>query len=146
MTLLFSNEAYKKVLEAYITGLEDRLARGESVKEIASVASFFVSRIDVKIDREIDRRVAAGDKDADRLKALRGKVAIANAKMAYEYWKEITASARWKKLADAGASPSACCGPAPAQRTRPSVMWCTWTADRSRDGQHHPARNFRCLS
>ncbi|GBQ16466.1 transaldolase [Komagataeibacter rhaeticus] len=105
VTLLFSNEAYKKVLEAYITGLEDRLGRGESVSGIASVASFFVSRIDVKIDKEIDRRVAAGDRDAARLKALRGKVAIANAKMAYEYWKEVTASPRWKKLADAGAQP-----------------------------------------
>lgn len=95
----------KKVLEAYITGLEDRLGRGESVKNIASVASFFVSRIDVKIDKEIDTRVAKGDKDSAALKALRGKVAIANAKMAYEHWKAVTASPRWKKLADAGAQP-----------------------------------------
>ncbi|MFT8816418.1 MAG: bifunctional transaldolase/phosoglucose isomerase [Komagataeibacter saccharivorans] len=105
VTLLFSIDAYKKVLEAYIAGLEERLARGESVKGIASVASFFVSRIDVKIDKEIDTRVAAGDREAASLKALRGKVAIANAKMAYEYWKEVTASPRWKKLADAGAHP-----------------------------------------
>ena len=105
VTLLFSIDAYKKVLEAYITGLEDRLGRGESVKDIASVASFFVSRIDVKIDKEIDDRVAKGDKDSAALKALRGKVAIANAKMAYEHWKDVTASARWKKLADAGAKP-----------------------------------------
>ncbi|MFW6683893.1 bifunctional transaldolase/phosoglucose isomerase [Komagataeibacter intermedius] len=105
VTLLFSNDAYKKVLEAYITGLEDRLGRGESVKNIASVASFFVSRIDVKIDKEIDARVAKGDKESAALKALRGKVAIANAKMAYEHWKEVTASPRWKKLADAGAQP-----------------------------------------
>ncbi|GBQ44076.1 bifunctional transaldolase/phosoglucose isomerase [Komagataeibacter europaeus] len=105
VTLLFSIDAYKKVLEAYITGLEDRLGRGESVKDIASVASFFVSRIDVKIDKEIDDRVAKGDRDSAALKALRGKVAIANAKMAYEHWKDVTASARWKKLADAGAKP-----------------------------------------
>lgn len=105
VTLLFSIDAYKKVLEAYITGLEDRLGRGESVKGIASVASFFVSRIDVKIDKEIDARVAAGDKHSTELKALRGKVAIANAKAAYEYWREVTASPRWKKLAEAGANP-----------------------------------------
>lgn len=105
VTLLFSNEAYKKVLEAYIAGLEDRLAKGESVAGIASVASFFVSRIDVKIDGEIDRRVAAGDKDAAALKALRGKVAIANAKLAYEYWQGVVKSARWQKLAAAGARP-----------------------------------------
>ncbi|WP_264997256.1 bifunctional transaldolase/phosoglucose isomerase, partial [Komagataeibacter xylinus] len=105
VTLLFSIDAYKKVLEAYITGLEDRLGRGESVKGIASVASFFVSRIDVKIDKEIDARVAAGDKHSAELKALRGKVAIANAKAAYEYWREVTASQRWKKLAEAGANP-----------------------------------------
>lgn len=89
VTLLFSLSAYKKVVEAYIAGLEDRLARGESVAGIASVASFFVSRIDVKIDKEIDDRVAAGDRESASLKALRGKVAIANAKQAYEYWQTL---------------------------------------------------------
>ncbi|MCJ8355615.1 transaldolase family protein, partial [Novacetimonas hansenii] len=68
VTLLFSIDAYKKVLEAYIAGLEERLARGESVKGIDSVASLFVSRIDVKIDKEIDTRVAAGDREAASLK------------------------------------------------------------------------------
>ncbi|WP_304504144.1 transaldolase family protein, partial [Ameyamaea chiangmaiensis] len=72
---------------------------------IASVASFFVSRIDGKIDGAIDKRVAAGDKDADALKALRGKVAIANAKVAYQHYLDVVASPRWKKLADAGAQP-----------------------------------------
>ncbi|CAP54229.1 bifunctional transaldolase/phosoglucose isomerase [Gluconacetobacter diazotrophicus] len=103
VTLLFSIDAYKKVLEAYIAGLEDRHAKGLPVSGIASVASFFVSRIDGKIDKKIDDRVAAGDKDAAALKALRGKVAIANAKVAYQHWLEVTKSARWQKLAAAGA-------------------------------------------
>ncbi|MBB2166913.1 bifunctional transaldolase/phosoglucose isomerase [Gluconacetobacter aggeris] len=103
VTLLFSLDAYKAVLEAYIAGLEDRHAKGLPVSGIASVASFFVSRIDGKIDKKIDQRVAAGDKDAEALKALRGKVAIANAKLAYVHWQEVTKSERWQKLAALGA-------------------------------------------
>ncbi|GBR14251.1 bifunctional transaldolase/phosoglucose isomerase [Asaia spathodeae] len=105
VTLLFSLEAYKNVLEAYIKGLEIRHAAGKDISKIASVASFFVSRIDGKIDGAIDRRVKEGDKDAEALKALRGKVAIANAKVAYQHYLEVTASERWKKLAAAGAQP-----------------------------------------
>jgi len=105
VTLLFSLEAYKNVLEAYIKGLEIRHAAGKDISKIASVASFFVSRIDGKIDGAIDRRVKEGDKDAEALKALRGKVAIANAKVAYQHYLEVTASERWKKLAAAGANP-----------------------------------------
>ena len=105
VTLLFSLDAYKNVLEAYIKGLEARHAKGQDISKIASVASFFVSRIDGKIDAEIDKRVAAGDKDADALKALRGKVAIANAKIAYQHYLDVTKSARWQKLAAAGANP-----------------------------------------
>ncbi|KXV32579.1 transaldolase [Gluconobacter thailandicus] len=105
VTLLFSLEAYKAVLEAYISGLEARAARGEDISHISSVASFFVSRIDAKIDGEIDRRVAAGDKDAEALKALRGKVAIANAKVAYQYYLDVKKSPRWQALAAKGANP-----------------------------------------
>ncbi|XAO70601.1 MAG: bifunctional transaldolase/phosoglucose isomerase [Acetobacteraceae bacterium] len=105
VTLLFSFAAYKDVLEAYLKGLETCRARGESIDKIASVASFFVSRIDGKIDAEIDRRVKEGDKDAEALKALRGKVAIANAKMAYQHYLEVIKSPRWQKLAAAGAQP-----------------------------------------
>lgn len=105
VTLLFSLDAYKAVLEAYIKGLEIRHAAGKDISKIASVASFFVSRIDGKIDGAIDRRVKEGDKDAEALKALRGKVAIANAKVAYQHYLEVTASERWKKLAAAGAQP-----------------------------------------
>ncbi len=105
VTLLFSLDAYKKVLEAYISGLEERHGKGEDISHIASVASFFVSRIDGLIDKEIDKRVAAGDAEADTLKSLRGKVAIANAKMAYQHYLEISASPRWQALKAAGANP-----------------------------------------
>ena len=105
VTLLFSNDAYKAVAEAYIAGLEDRHAKGEDISRISSVASFFVSRIDAQIDKKIDERVAAGDHDADALKKLRGRVAIANAKMAYVLYTDMVASDRWKKLAAAGANP-----------------------------------------
>ncbi len=105
VTLLFSNDAYKAVAEAYIAGLEDRHAKGLDISRISSVASFFVSRIDAQIDKKIDERVAAGDKDAEALKKLRGKVAIANAKMAYVLYQDMVAGERWKKLAAAGANP-----------------------------------------
>ena len=105
ITLLFGIEAYKQVALAHAAGLEERLRQGQPIDRIASVASFFVSRIDSAIDKEIDRRVAAGDPESDALKALRGKVAIANAKMAYQWYLEFIESDRWKALADAGAIP-----------------------------------------
>ncbi len=105
VTLLFSIDAYKAVAELYLAGLEDRHAKGEDISRLSSVASFFVSRIDAQIDKKIDERVASGDKEADALKKLRGKVAIANAKMAYVWYQDMIAGARWKKLAAAGANP-----------------------------------------
>lgn len=105
VTLLFSIDAYKQVLEAYMKGLEAHLAKGHSISHIASVASFFISRIDVAIDKEIDARIAAGDKESTALKAIRGKVAISNAKLSYQYYLEVMKSDRWKKLEAAGAKP-----------------------------------------
>ena len=105
VTLLFSLEAYQQVAMAHLEALEARVERGEPIDRIASVASFFVSRIDTQIDKQIDERVAAGDKDAEALKALRGKVAIANAKVAYAWWQELVAGERWGKLAAKGAMP-----------------------------------------
>ena len=102
VTLLFAEKAYEAVAEAFIAGLEDRMARGESVAGISSVASFFVSRIDAVMDKRIDERVAAGEA---ALKPLRGKVAIANAKMAYQHYLGLVASPRWRKLSAAGALP-----------------------------------------
>jgi transaldolase/glucose-6-phosphate isomerase len=97
VTLLFSNEAYKKVALAYVEGLEQRVSRGEPIDRIGSVASFFVSRIDTKIDAKID---ALG---TDEAKALRGKVAIANAKRAYDRFRHHFSGARWARLAADGA-------------------------------------------
>ena len=100
VTLLFSQEAYQKVALAYVEGLEQRVGRGEPVDRIASVASFFVSRIDSKIDDKIDAGVGG-----EEAKALKGKVAIANAKMAYAWYQEFIASDRWQALAAKGAQP-----------------------------------------
>ena len=100
VTLLFSQEAYQKVALAYVKGLEQRVQRGEPIDRIASVASFFVSRIDGKIDDAID----AG-KGGEEAKALKGKVAIANAKLAYAWYQDFITSDRWQALAAKGAQP-----------------------------------------
>ncbi len=105
VTLLFSLEAYQAVAEAYLAGLEARVKKGEPIDRIASVASFFVSRIDAQIDKAIDERVKAGDAESEALKAVRGKVAIANAKNAYAWYAEMIASDRWQALAAKGAMP-----------------------------------------
>mgnify|MGYP006260006183 CR=1 FL=1 len=94
-----------KVAEAYAAGLEERVKAGQPIDRIASVASFFVSRIDSAIDKKIDERVAAGDAEAEALKAVRGKVAIANAKMAYQWYLDFLKSDRWQALAAKGAQP-----------------------------------------
>lgn len=105
VTLLFAQDAYQRVAEAYAMGLEERVRQGQPIDRIASVASFFVSRIDAVIDKQIDQRIADGDAEADALKALRGKVAIANAKAAYAWYQEFTRSERWQALAAKGAQP-----------------------------------------
>lgn len=105
VTLLFALEAYQAVALAYVEGLEARVAEGKPVDKISSVASFFVSRIDSQIDKKIDERLKAGDADADALKAVRGKVAIANAKVAYAWYEELIAGDRWEALAAKGANP-----------------------------------------
>jgi transaldolase/glucose-6-phosphate isomerase len=105
VTLLFAQEVYRQVALAYIAGLEDLAARGGDVSRTASVASFFVSRIDTLIDGRLDVLVKTASSDADRasINALKGKVAIANAKLAYEMYKEIFSGPRWEALAKRGA-------------------------------------------
>jgi len=104
VTLLFSQRMYAEVLEAYISGLETLIAGGGDPKHVASVASFFISRIDVAVDSQLDGKitVASGDQKT-KLEALKGKIAIANAKLAYQHYKKVIASERWKKLAAKGA-------------------------------------------
>ena len=104
ITLLFAQEAYLKVAEAFMAGLEDRLARGEDISKLASVASFFVSRIDTLVDSNIDEHLkTAKGSAAQLLESLRGKVAIANAKQAYRYYQKMIETPRWKALAARGA-------------------------------------------
>ncbi len=105
VTLLFAQEVYEQVAEAYIAGLEALVKRGGDARRIASVASFFVSRIDTLIDGEIAARLKAAKTPAEQstLRSLQGKIAIANAKMAYQQYKRIFSGPRWKALADRGA-------------------------------------------
>ena len=106
VTLLFSQEAYRKVAEAYVAGLEKRLGENKNLHDVASVASFFVSRIDSLIDKQIEEKLkTASDEEKNVLTNLLGKVAIANAKMAYKIYQEIFSGERWQKLADKGAQP-----------------------------------------
>ncbi|MGC2695092.1 MAG: transaldolase [Candidatus Angelobacter sp.] len=105
ITLLFAQEAYIKVAEAYIAGLEDALKAGKDISGIASVASFFVSRIDTLVDSLIDSRLksVSSPEEEQLLRSLQGKVAIANAKQAYRSYQQIIAGERWKALAARGA-------------------------------------------
>ena len=104
ITLLFSIDAHRSVIEAYLGGLEDRLAAGKDISGIASVASFFVSRVDTEIDKRLDVIAANGDASVkDRAMALKGRAAIANAKLAYQLFREMFAGDRWAKLAARGA-------------------------------------------
>ncbi len=103
VTLLFSLTRYEQVAEAYLAGLEQRLAKGAPVQGVASVASFFLSRIDVLLDPELDRLAKAGGPSAATAKALKGQVAITSAKIAYTMYKRIFGTERAKNLAARGA-------------------------------------------
>jgi len=104
ITLLFAQSAYEKVAEAFTAALEARAAKGQDVSHIASVASFFVSRIDTLVDSKIDEKLkgAAGDEKA-LLASLHGTIAIANAKLTYKKYQELFGGPRWKALAGKGA-------------------------------------------
>ncbi|HEY9771761.1 MAG TPA: transaldolase [Coleofasciculaceae cyanobacterium] len=108
ITLLFSVESYEQTAWAYIRGLEQRVKQGQPIDKIASVASFFLSRIDTKIDALMDEKLknigTESLNEEARLRTFQGKVAIANAKLAYQKFKEITKSDRWQALADRGAN------------------------------------------
>ena len=107
ITLLFSQEVYRQVAEAYLAGLEKYVDKGGDPSHVASVASFFVSRIDSSVDKQLDEKIAKANdpNEKERLAALKGKVAIANAKMAYQDYKRLFSGARWEKLAAKGAKP-----------------------------------------
>ncbi len=100
VTLLFSVESYVATAWAYIRGLEARMAKGLEVNNISSVASFFLSRIDTNIDKRLDNLITATTDEVlqTKLHGLKGQIAIANAKVAYQEYKKIIASDRWQKL------------------------------------------------
>jgi transaldolase / glucose-6-phosphate isomerase len=105
ITLLFAQEVYEKVAEAYIAGLEEVAARGGNLKKIASVASFFISRIDSLVDSQLNERLknASDASQQSLLKSLLGKVAIANGKLTYQRYQRIFSGPRWQALAAKGA-------------------------------------------
>ncbi|TCB98060.1 transaldolase [Micromonospora zingiberis] len=99
VTLIFGLDRYSQVMEAFLAGLEQAKANGHDLSKIGSVASFFVSRVDTEVDKRLEKI------GSDQAKALRGKAAVANARLAYERYSEVFASDRWRALADAGAHP-----------------------------------------
>ena len=125
ITLLFAQEVYEKVVEAYLSGLESLAAAGGNISQIASVASFFVSRIDTAVDKLLDERIArANDPDEKaRLAALKGRIAIANAKLAYQRYRRLFAGERWHALAAHGAKPQRLLWASTAPRTKPIAMF-----------------------
>jgi len=105
ITLLFAQSAYEQVAEAFLSALEARAAKGQDISHIASVASFFVSRIDSLVDSKIDAMLKTESDPQKKalLESLQGKVAIANARRTYQKYQELFGGARWKALAAKGA-------------------------------------------
>ena len=104
ITLLFAIEAHERVIEAYLAGLEDRIRARQPIDGLASVASFFVSRVDTEIDKRLDALIArALGSEKERLQTLKGRSAIANAKLAYRLFRQKFSGPRWEALAKQGA-------------------------------------------
>ncbi len=103
VTLLFRLPRYREVADAYLAGIEARSAQGKPVQHVASVASFFVSRIDSLVDLLLEKRIAPGGREADVARQVHGQVAVASAKMAYQIYKDIFGGDRFKTLAGKGA-------------------------------------------
>ena len=110
ITLIFALDVYERIVEAYIRGLEHRLREGLPVTGIASVASFFVSRVDTLVDQHLDEKIAAESDPArqQELRDLQGKAAIANARLAYQKYLEVFHGDRFARLRDEGAGPQRC--------------------------------------
>jgi transaldolase len=105
ITLIFSIESYRAVTDAYLQALEDRNGEGQDISSLASVASFFVSRVDTLVDKLLDDKIKATNDPAEqqKLKALQGKAAIANARLVYQDFKRIFSTPRFESLKHAGA-------------------------------------------
>ncbi|MBQ1073450.1 transaldolase [Micromonospora sp. C31] len=107
VTLIFGLDRYSQVMEAFLAGLEQAKANGHDLSKIGSVASFFISRVDSEVDKRLDRMAGEASDPAGKERALglKGRAAVANAKLAYERYGEVFSSDRWQALADAGAHP-----------------------------------------
>jgi len=110
VTLIFSVDRYAEVVEAYLSGLEALAAKGRDLRKVASVASFFVSRVDTKVDKILLEKIQQATDPARKraLERLLGKAAIANSKLAYERYQQLFSGPRWEKLKKAGARPQRC--------------------------------------
>jgi transaldolase len=106
VTLLFAVSMYEQVMEAYLRGLERRVAEGQPIDQIHSVASFFISRVDTMVDKELSSKINASNSPAEQeqLRGLLGKAAIANAKLAYQAFTHVFAGPRWEALRAKGAN------------------------------------------
>jgi len=103
VTLIFGLERYAMVMDAYLSGLEQRVAAGQPIDKIASVASFFVSRVDTNVDSRLEKLAKGYPDQAEGILALRGKIAVGNAKLAYRQFQQVFTGARWEPLSAAGA-------------------------------------------
>ena len=122
ITLIFSLTRYAQVIEAYLGGLEAFIGGGGDPSRVHSVASFFVSRVDTEVDQRLD---AIGTSQA---REMRGEAALAQAKLAYQLFRERFSGERWQHLAGLGAPPSGHCGPPRRPRTRPTPTPVTSTS------------------
>jgi transaldolase len=130
ITLIFSLANYRQVAEAYLDALEERLAAGNDISHIASVASFFVSRVDVLVDTLLADRINASGQSGEsgerqKLESLQGTAAIANARLAYQEFKGLFTSPRFAALKQRGAHVQRPCGPVRARKIQPTGMCCT---------------------
>ena len=127
VTLIFSIARYDQVIEAYLSGLEALAGSGrDDLSHVASVASFFVSRVDTEVDRRLENAARSSDQ-AEELRALSGKAAVAQARLAYRLFTERFSGDRWEALAALGARVQRPCGRPPRPRIRPIPTWPTWT-------------------
>ncbi|HEX5315494.1 MAG TPA: transaldolase, partial [Candidatus Kapabacteria bacterium] len=108
ITLLFGIQSYSDVAHAYLDALRDRKNRGEDISRMASVASFFLSRVDTRVDKKLEAKTGAADGAASAMRPLLGKAAVANAKLAYERYREIFQGAEFAELRALGARPQRC--------------------------------------
>ena len=146
ITLLFAQSAYEQVAEAFIAALETRAAKGQDLTHIASVASFFVSRIDTLADSLIDEKLKTASDPAQKalLESLKGKVAIANAKVTYKKYQELFSGPRWQALAAKGAQTQRLLWASTSTKNQslPRRHLCR-RAHRRRHRRHHSARHLR---